>query len=280
MNELQSKAFGLLEIFVHICEKWEIPYYLVCGSALGAVKYQGFIPWDDDIDVGLLRPDYQRFLEVAPGELPDWCFLQNYNTEPEFIHTFSKLRNSNTTFLETGAAKMKINHGIFIDIFPIDGHPEGFWERKVFLFRQKLYSWQRFCVLEDVPKLRMRFRNKFLRLLGYHKNIVSTQKKIERLYCKYPPKDSQLWCNYGNWQGKLEFAPKWHYGNGTWATFEGLRVRIPENFDAYLTQKYGDWRADLPEEQKKSHHHSIICDPEKPFTAYLVLAEQNRTKKE
>ena len=77
MTDLQKRSFELLGIFVRICEKWDIPYYLVCGSALGAVKYGGFIPWDDDIDVGLLRKDYERSLLVAPQELPEWCFLQN-----------------------------------------------------------------------------------------------------------------------------------------------------------------------------------------------------------
>ena len=112
MNDLQRKSFELLQIFVAICEKWNIPYYLVCGSALGAVKYGGFIPWDDDIDVGLLRPDYQRFLEIASGELPDWCFLQNYKTEKYYSHTFTKLRNSNTTFIEEDVADLEMNHGI------------------------------------------------------------------------------------------------------------------------------------------------------------------------
>ena len=270
MNDLQRKSFELLQIFVGICEKWDIPYFMVCGSALGAVKYQGFIPWDDDIDVGLLRGDYQRFLEVAPEELPDWCFLQNYKTEPGFIHTFSKLRNSNTTFIETSVAKIPMNHGIYIDIFPLDGHPEGLRKRIGFKLRQKLYSWMRFCVLDQDPKPWVHFRNKVFRAMGYHRRLGKTLNQNEALYCSYPPEKSEFWCNYGNWQGKLEHAPKWHYGNGAWASFEGLRVRIPENFDAYLTQKYGNWRADLPEEDKKSHHHSIVCDAERPYTDYIL----------
>lgn len=276
MNDLQRKSFELLQIFVGICEKWDIPYFLVCGSALGAVKYQGFVPWDDDIDVGLLRGDYRRFLEVAPGELPDWCFLQNYKSEPGFIHTFSKLRNSNTTFIEAGVAKIPMNHGIYIDIFPLDGHPEGIWKQIHFKLCQKLYSWMRFCVLDHESKPRVRFRNKLFRAMGYHKRLGKTLKKNEALYCAYPPETSELWCNYGNWQGKLEYAPKWHYGSGTWANFEGLRVRIPENFDVYLTQKYGNWRDDLPDKDKKSHHYSIVCDAERPYTEYISILEKNK----
>lgn len=77
MTELQEIEFGLLQQFLSICEQLNLTYYLVCGSALGAVKYGGFIPWDDDIDVALPRKDYEIFCRKAPQILPEWCFLQN-----------------------------------------------------------------------------------------------------------------------------------------------------------------------------------------------------------
>lgn len=269
MNEIQQKAFEMLELFVAICEKWDIEYYLLCGSALGAVKYQGFIPWDDDIDVGMLRKDYDRFLEIAPKELPEWCFLQNYKTEPSFTQSYTKLRNSNTTFLEKDVEKLNINHGIYIDVFPLDGHPKRKVDKLFFEMQHKLYTWMRVCALDNSASRKVQMRNKFFRLLGCHKATAQVQKKLEALYPKYPPETSELWCNYGNWQGNLEYAPSWHYGEGTWATFEGLRVRIPEAYDAYLTQKYGDWRAELPPEQQRSHHNYVVCDTERPYTYYL-----------
>ena len=269
MNDLQSKVFELLHIFVKICEKWDIPYYLVCGSALGAVKYGGFIPWDDDIDVGQLREDYQRFLEVAPQELPEWCFLQNYKTEKVFPHTFSKLRNSNTTFIEQGVSHIPMNHGIYLDIFPIDGHPAGWMDKKIFTLRKKWNDWVRFSVIEDTRERKVQIRNKILRFLGFQNRTFQAQVRLEKLYGSYSPKESEFWCNYGNWQGELEYAPKWHYGNGAWATFEGLRVRIPQNYDAYLTQKYGDWRSDPPAELQKSHHKGVVIDTECTYKAYI-----------
>lgn len=268
MTELQKKSFELLEIFVAVCEKWNIPYFLVCGSALGAVKYGGFIPWDDDIDVGLLRSDYNRFLEIAPDELPQWCFLQNYMTDPNYPQTYSKLRNSNTTFIETDFAQLDINHGIYLDIFPIDGCPINKQEMKIFEIKRKLYAWVRNSVYVNHSNAKIHNRNKVLRHLGVHKVAYRAHVWLERLYSRYSPEDSDRWCNYGNWQGELEYAPKWHYGNGTVAKFEGLAVRIPENYDAYLTQKYGDWRADPPEEKQKTHHLGIIIDTEKPYTHY------------
>lgn len=270
MNDLQRKVFELLQIFVGICDKWSITYYLVCGSVLGAVKYGGFIPWDDDVDVGLLREDYQRFLEVAPKELPEWCFLQNYKTEKDYPHTFSKLRNSNTAFIEENVAHLNMNHGVYLDIFPIDGQPVGKVEKIHFDVCKKWWDWVRFSVIEDYENRKVRNRNIILRFLGIHKRLFIAQANLEKLYSAFPAEKSAFWCNYGNWQGKLDHAPKWHYGKGTWSTFEGLRVRIPENYDAYLTQKYGNWRADLPAEQQKSHHKCTVIDTEHTYKDYLA----------
>ena len=77
MTELQTVELELLRQFLAVCEREGLTYYMICGSALGAVKYGGFIPWDDDIDVALPRADYERFCRVAPGLLKDWCFMQN-----------------------------------------------------------------------------------------------------------------------------------------------------------------------------------------------------------
>lgn len=268
MNDLQKKAFELLQTFVGVCEKWDIPYYLVCGSALGAVKYGGFIPWDDDIDVGLLREDYEKFLSVAPGELPEWCFLQNYMTDPMFPHTTTKLRNSNTTFIEDGVAHLAMNHGIYLDVFPIDGYPSGHFGKLIFEVTKKWNEWIALLNMKHSKTLQIRIRNQVLRLLGYHKKTNQACCRLENLYRSYAVQNSELWCNYGNGQGKLEYAPRWHYGEGAWVTFEGLPVRIPENYDAYLTQKYGNWRAELPQERQKSHHVGIIIDTENSYTNY------------
>ena len=100
MTELQKKEFEMLCLVVDICNQLDLEYYLVCGSALGAVKYNGFIPWDDDVDVALPRKDYELFLSKASSMLPSWCFIQNYRTDPKFPLLGTKLRNSKTTFIE------------------------------------------------------------------------------------------------------------------------------------------------------------------------------------
>lgn len=120
LKKHQEVLFELLTVFDGICKKYAIPYQLFSGTALGAVREQGFIPWDDDLDVIMLREDYKRFLEIAPSELGESCFLQKEFSEhwPMF---FSKLRKNGTACIERYVPKDELTHqGIYIDIFPCD----------------------------------------------------------------------------------------------------------------------------------------------------------------
>ena len=268
MNDLQKVEFELLRHFVEICEKLELRYYLVCGSALGAVKYQGFIPWDDDVDVALPRADYERFLTEAPALLPEHVFLQNYRTDPEFPQIFSKLRHSGTTYIEKSVARLPINHGIYIDIFPLDGRPEGALAQKMLELRKKLYLWKLMTAVDLPREPKSLVHYTLFRMMGCHRRIPKIAARYDQLISACPTEGAVVWCNHGNWQGVLDYAPAEQFGQGVTAVFEGLQVRIPAQYDAYLRQKYGDYRQDLPEDQKVGHHYYEICDTEKPYTYY------------
>ena len=268
MNELQRKEFDLLICFAEVCEKLDLPYFLVCGSALGAVKYGGFIPWDDDVDVGLYRKDYERFLKEAPSHLPAHVFLQTYQTDPEYPNIFAKLRDSNTTYIEKSVRRVHMNHGVYIDVFPLDGYPEVEAEQVRLEKRKRYYKRMLSCVYDVERSLKGRVAVCLMRLAGVHKRTAQYLRQYEALIAAYPVEGSVLICNHGNWQGKLEYSPAWHYGSGEKVSFEGLEVRVPQGYDAYLTQKYGDWRADLPVEQQVGHHFYEILNLEEPYTRY------------
>ena len=269
MNELQQKEFDLLKEFDRICRELELPYFLVCGSALGAVKYQGFIPWDDDVDVAMYRQDYEKFITMAPAMLPQNLFLQNHRTEPRFPQLYSKLRDSETTYIEKTAATIPMNHGIFIDIFPLDGYPKGKLAQKRLEFRNKLYQSMLLSAYDFPRNAPNRVICGIYRLFGIHRRSGKIAAKLNHILSKYGVEGSELVCNHGNWQGKLEYAPKWHYGSGKTVKFEGLTSYVPESYDDYLGQKYGDWRADLPPEEQKGHHYHSVCDVHKAYTHYL-----------
>ncbi len=269
MDQLQHVVYELLARFVGICEAEGIPYFLVCGSALGAVKYGGFIPWDDDVDVALLRPDYDRFLAAAPRYLPPEIFLQSFETDPGFTHIYAKLRDSRTTFIESSVASRPINHGIGIDVFPLDGYPSDPRAARRLERKKRVLMMKIGCVY-SVPRRGMsRLVCALLTLLGCRRRTNRYVRQLDALVRRYPPEGSAIIANHGNWQGRLEYAAAAQLGACTAARFEGLDVRVPAQYDAYLSQKYGDWRAELPPEQRVSHHAVTVCDTERPYTAYL-----------
>ena len=272
MTELQRVEKAILTSTLKVIENLNLMYYLVCGSALGAVKYNGFIPWDDDIDIAMPRKDYTVFCEKACELLPPHLFLQNCHTEKNFPYIFSKIRDSRTTYIEKGMAKLDINHGVYIDVFPLDGYPAELKEQR-WLEKQKLkHQFVYLSCLEAHLSWRSRMIVNAEKVLGVPSRAAAYAKKFEKIISAYATETSEYWCNHGNWQGNLEYAPREQYGDGYWTTFEGLRVRVPEKYDEYLTQKYGDWHADLPDSDKKGHHYYEICDLKKPYTCYKNMA--------
>ena len=267
MTELQKTELELLQQFLHVCEKLNLNYYLVCGSALGAAKYGGFIPWDDDIDVALPRKDYETFCKESPRQLPEWCFLQNYRSEPQYYLLGSKLRDSRTTYVEKMAEHLNINHGVFIDIFPLDGQWKTESEYRTFkrmrsefeAARRVRLSYNRLSP-ENIGMLRTNWYWLLFRLCGYKSDTAAETAVFDKYISSFSIEDSDVWCNHANSTSPLEYAPKEQYGAGAWAKFEGLTVRIPEQYDAYLTQKYGDWRSDLPADEQHGHHYYVKCD--------------------
>ena len=273
MNELQQRELEILKEFVAVCDKLNLKYYLVCGSALGAVKYGGFIPWDDDVDVGMLRPDYETFLKEAPALLPEWLFVQNYRTEKAFPMLMTKLRDSRTTMIEADFAELPMNHGICVDVFPLDGYPEGEKETAAFEKRKKYFMRRQFVRM--MGKRGQFFRNLrttgiwvLYRLFGYCRNTAKLMGRYDAFLAAWPTEGSKIICNHGNWQGSLEYAPAEQYGEGVEMTFEGLSVRVPQQYDAYLRQKYGDYVQDPPAEKQVSHH-AYMVDVNKPYTEYI-----------
>lgn len=271
MTELQKVEFEILKSVSDVCDKLNIKYFLVCGSALGTVKYQGFIPWDDDIDIGMMREDYEIFCKKAQELLPDYYFLQTYRTDREFPAFYCKIRDCRTTYIEKSVWKRNMNHGVYIDIFPLDGYPKKKTERILFECRKKILGLLLHGVFEpnDNYSWKSNVLWKIERFVGINKRANALVTCLDKLISKWSCEDSELICNHGNWQGKIEYAPKEHYGEGIMMKFEGLDVRIPEKYDEYLTQKYGNWKLELPVEQQVGHHYYEVCDLIKPYTDYV-----------
>lgn len=146
--ELMHKVHRrILEIAVEIkriCEKHDIKYFLIAGTLLGAVRHKGFIPWDDDMDIGLLREDYERFVDLCKTELSDQFELINEEL-PNYGLPFIKIQLKGTTFLEKSAPKYPCGNGIYVDCFPIDRMPDGKYKQ---MLQGKLLDFTRLAVLK------------------------------------------------------------------------------------------------------------------------------------
>ena len=131
-KELQLKMLDMIKVIDDICQKHNIEYYLAYGSALGAVRHKGFIPWDDDFDIAMTDENYFKFLNVCEKELDsNKYYLQTPEKEEEYYLSFTKIRDITTTLIEERNSDIDITYGVFIDIFPIVGVPENKFKRNI-----------------------------------------------------------------------------------------------------------------------------------------------------
>ena len=274
MNELQRIEFDLLKIFVAFCEKHNLKYYLSDGSTLGAIRHQGFIPWDDDIDVCMPRKDYDRFIELASKEFTGDVFLQTYKSDKYYTYAFAKLRNSNTTYVETYFKHSKINHGVWIDIFPLDGLMyKDTSKRTLIKYRLKrIWLYVYLCYPRSAIK-RVRplffyidiFYNLFMYLFYFLNACSIMTKHIEKKMKKIPYDEAHFVTNYLAGISTRKIFTKDIFGEGKKVLFEGLEVVVPEKYDEYLKILYGDYMKFPPKEKQVSKHKTSGFDLNTPY---------------
>ena len=258
MTDLQKTEFNILVSFISACDRLGLKYYLLGGTLLGAVRHRGFIPWDDDIDVGMLRADYEVFLHEGQKLLPESYFLQTFDTDPDYPQCFAKLRDSGTTFIETSVRHRKINHGVYIDIFPLDYYPEKTVQQRLLRLKLRaLFFRQRSeFYLPEYNKVTLNsllFGPLSRALFPTTQSIVRNMDQTFRSVS-----ESTLVCNYCGAWGEREIVPANWFANGVYGVFEGLPVRLPAVYDKYLTNIYGDYMQ-LPPEHKRVAHHYTQC---------------------
>lgn len=268
LSALKEKELDLLKAFITVCQQLDLTYFVVGGTLLGAVRHKGFIPWDDDIDIGMLRADYEVFVAKAQQMLPEHIFLQTVDTDPEYLANYAKLRHSDTTFIETTVKNRKINHGIFIDIFPLDYYPDASTARNFFQFRNKMYSHRISAEYEAIAFSRLHKAVHFV-LKGIFPNVNKVLHKRNNLLKAYSS-GSHIASHCGAW-GKKEIVPAQWYQETTVLEFEGLQVTAPKNYHAWLTHYYNDYMQLPPVEKRKSHHYTEIIDLEKSYKEYIKV---------
>lgn len=268
-QELKQIQIEMLRKFIKICKNNNIMYFLLGGSCLGAVRHKGFIPWDDDIDVGIPRPDYDRFLQIAQEQLPKNIFLQTFETDKNYAQNYAKLRRSDTTFIETASKNLDINHGIYIDIFPLDGASKSNRKVSFDFFRIRMLTYKIYEAYQLEKKLSIKAVLLKMVNLFYAPTIRKAILKKDKIIKHYPYESSSIIANWCGAWGKKEIMPKSIFADGTTASFENIEVVIPKEYDQYLTTMYGDYMQLPPEEKRVSHHYNEIIDTTKSYKEYI-----------
>ncbi|MBF1036246.1 MAG: LicD family protein [Parvimonas sp.] len=264
---LKKKELEILKNFITCCEKMNLTYYIGFGTLLGAIRHKGFIPWDDDVDVCMPREDYDKFIAEASEYLPENYFIQTMETDPKYALNFAKLRDSDTTLFEKHVIDVDINHGVFIDIFPLDGYIKG--QSKVMDLRVKQKPVFEEADTNALSNAISGFSKKFVYKLG-----ESIPNKIKTDISKMSvPKDNPKFtdCEYVACLVDNFYIMPFKrdlLGKGVKVDFEGLKVNAPENYDEYLRVLYGDYMKLPPEDQRENHHNFHLADVNKSFREY------------
>lgn len=265
ITQQERRKIQLLELEIlrevdKICRRNGIHYSMGYGSLIGTIRHDGFIPWDDDIDICLLREDYVKFKEICKKELDCRFFYQSNDTDPEYFLLYDKIRLNGTLFRESYQSSYNIHHGIYIDIFPVDYLPDNPL-KQIFqfvcfhFFRSGLMS--KYLVLEARKGTKKYYMAAVLRLfycffplsfLYHHANKVATwynktpHKRIMNFLTPYRLKevfDANIYHEFIEHQ------------------FEDMSVEIIKQYDSFLKQIYGDYMK-LPPLEKRNTRHSII----------------------
>lgn len=258
LDKLHNVEIELLDEFARICKKHKLTYFLVGGTMLGAIRHSGFIPWDDDIDVGMLRSDYEKFLEIAPKELKDKYILDCFEHNSKYHLQFAKIKKNGTVFDEESSHHMDNHKGIFIDIFPFDNvydnTKKSYYRATIIrLINQavyvklKIYGLSK-CRHKVLSALFLPFSHKFLMKL--EKKIATSNKDNNSKYAA---------CFFSVYDFKKEIMERSTFVPTKETLFEKKKYSVVHDPDKYLSSVYGDYMK-LPPKEKRVNHMPLKID--------------------
>lgn len=248
IKKIQLSMLSELDI---ICKSNNIKYCLAYGSLLGAVRHNGYIPWDDDIDVWMTRSEYNRLVKAFVSDnnkLSSAAFDVNY----PFV--FSKIINVHTKLVESKFAHVNFVYGVYIDIFVLDSFPKS-------RLLQELLSIKNYFYYAKIRLKYFKTNNKFIKFLQHKINVKKSISKIENLYNKFDKSDlyksnDGIYCLWINKKNRKYCFDKSLFNELESHKFENLEVMIPKNYDLILKKCYGDYMTLPPENDRNSHNFS------------------------
>lgn len=269
LQQLQQALYQTLAEVDRICRKHGIRYFVTGGTAVGAYFWGKILPWDDDVDVGMMRPDYERFAAIAQKELGDRFFLQTPDTEPHTPFFFMKVRMNGSRFSESTFKDIKMHQGIYVDIFPFDKVPRRRWLGRLqywlvqtlngLFIATEIWQWKHFgrC---DIPQPRKRgwlpcLLTRLIITLLPKRAIYNIMYRTQTMF-----NDRKL-DEVKNIITRNERLPITDIVEAQTVALGPLQVKAPRDLLLYLTNHYGTVRKDIPDEMKVSHRPEELAFP-------------------
>lgn len=276
MDDITLRKVQLLQLEMakevkRICKVLGINYFLDSGTLLGAVRHKGFIPWDDDLDIGMLRSDYDRFVKEAPALLDKKYFLQTWHSDSNFALPFAKVRLNGTAYIEEAAQFSLAHNGIYVDVFPYDVYPQYTQKSLKFRTDRLVHVAYKTCLLKKsgykiLSRQEGNIYKRTLRLMKYClvkvvSSIVKREmliKAYEKLCISHNQEETDYYYEqagasaYGDW-----LIPKKCFDSYVMLPFEDDAFQCPKSYDLYLKSVYGNYM-ELPPEDKRANRHGII----------------------
>ena len=268
LNETQQYILHVLQEVIRVLDELNIPYYMQGGTMLGAIRHKGFIPWDDDVDLGIPREDYQRLLELVADRLPENLQLRTYDDESDHHYYFARIVDTRYQIRRMGSLEERLEN-VWVDLFPLDGMPNGAVKRQwhklrllVVRLKYHLSCFEKVNIKRPGRPLveRMIIKLAMWTRVGKWFNTRKQLDKMDALLKKYPLASSDWVVNFmGQTSYRFnEMFRKEVYGKKTLYPFESLRLVGPEQYDAYLKSLYGDYMTPPRESDRNAHVSELV----------------------
>ncbi|MCM1182519.1 MAG: LicD family protein [Roseburia sp.] len=267
LKKLQLLELEILKDLINVCEEFDLNYFAFAGTAIGAIRHKGFIPWDDDLDVGMPRKDYEKLLQVFNERYSDKYIIGN----PEYMHNYPMVGTcimiKGTKFTEEVFKDTDCDFGVPLDVLPFDNLPDEDNEFKK--YAKRVWFWAHLLILRHMGH--PNFPNKYRREDGKGKCVRTIcmvvhwllvllrispmwiYKRYKKTACRYNNVETERmgWCHstnpYNDWITRSKAFPTME------VDFEDIKIRLPGDIDEYLHRIYGDYMQLPPPENRKNH---------------------------
>lgn len=255
ISEIQQMELGIMEYIHEVCQKIGVKYFLAYGSLIGAVRHQGFIPWDDDMDICMLRDDYEKLQDYMIAHPDERYELMSYKNNVNYVYPFMKVQDNHTYLVEEDV-RIDSDMGIYVDIFPVDGYEDdqAFKDKMTKIIKKRQLSCYTFKGITNTKSLVNSIIRYISVIIFYFTNTNKYVSQIDELaksrkvedyelvdYVVYKDMNKPVW--------KREWLEQVEAGS-----FEGKEFMIPKHYHEILTSDYGNYMQLPPVEQQVSHH--------------------------